>query len=291
MKICAVEICDGEADASRNMCGAHYRRWRLGMPLDVQVTRKVQGGAPCTIPNCKNKVAGRGLCHTHLNRAERGADLYAPVHSYIKTDNLEERLRHYAPEGDPDECWEWTGAINKNQGMISVANSKLRGAHIVAWEIANGADVPAGLVVRHRCDNGICTNPGHLEIGTHADNVQDMFDRGRRDGVSNAGSRHRTPEEVEEVKRLHAEGRSFSDIARRLGGTRQSAAKIVRGESYQNAGRRKSSLTKLSDNQVRELRSLYASGDYSQQDLANKFGIHQTAASLIIRGKTYPHVQ
>jgi hypothetical protein len=34
-------------------------------------------------------------------------------------------------------------------------------------------------VVLHRCDNPICFNPKHLQIGTQWDNVQDMRRKGR----------------------------------------------------------------------------------------------------------------
>jgi hypothetical protein len=35
------------------------------------------------------------------------------------------------------------------------------------------------MVVMHRCDNPKCINPGHLEIGTQAQNQADMAARGR----------------------------------------------------------------------------------------------------------------
>ena len=31
-------------------------------------------------------------------------------------------------------------------------------------------------VVRHRCNNGLCINPDHLEIGTRADNKRDDWE-------------------------------------------------------------------------------------------------------------------
>ena len=56
-------------------------------------------------------------------------------------------------------------------------------AHRVAWEQANGQPIPPGMVVRHACDNPPCVNPLHLQLGTHADNVRDTHERGRRQYV------------------------------------------------------------------------------------------------------------
>lgn len=39
--------------------------------------------------------------------------------------------------------------------------------------------IPAGLVVRHKCDNRMCINIEHLELGTKADNNRDRKLRGR----------------------------------------------------------------------------------------------------------------
>lgn len=79
----------------------------------------------------------------------------------------------------PGECWEWMGARDGGgYGMLK----GLGKAHRVSWEIHNGpipdGDGYHGTVVRHKCDNPGCVNPDHLELGTQADNVDDMIERG-----------------------------------------------------------------------------------------------------------------
>jgi hypothetical protein len=77
-----------------------------------------------------------------------------------------------------DGCIEWQGTRNGNGYGYFSLNGKVQAVHRLAWEFANGA-VPAGLVVRHECDNPPCVNLEHLSVGTQTDNMGDWKLRGR----------------------------------------------------------------------------------------------------------------
>lgn len=78
----------------------------------------------------------------------------------------------------PEECWPWKGSRTRGgYGHASREGKSVR-AHRVAYQLAKGL-IPAGLVVRHKCDNPPCCNPAHLELGTHKQNKDDSIQRGR----------------------------------------------------------------------------------------------------------------
>ena len=79
----------------------------------------------------------------------------------------------------PDDCWLWTGGgYGEGYGGIMIVGLGCIGAHRVAYALHHGT-TPDGVFVCHRCDNKRCCNPGHLFLGTHQDNMDDMVFKGR----------------------------------------------------------------------------------------------------------------
>lgn len=82
-----------------------------------------------------------------------------------------------------DDCWLWEGYTVGGYGRLSV-DGKTIGAHRFSYELFVAA-VPEGHEVMHTCDNPTCVNPRHLTTGTHADNITDMWVKGRGRATGN----------------------------------------------------------------------------------------------------------
>lgn len=93
--------------------------------------------------------------------------------------SVNERFDAKVDRSNPDGCWEWTGALNKNgYGKFKERSYVLVQSHRFAYQRAHGA-IPTGMMVCHHCDNPRCVRPDHLFAGTALDNVRDMLAKGR----------------------------------------------------------------------------------------------------------------
>ena len=112
-------------------------------------------------------------------------------------------------------------------------------AHRVSWELANGP-IPENMCILHSCDTPLCVNPEHLFLGTLADNMADKERKGRhgrdanwlkdvrargaalkedfewkkRNKESAEKRRKLTPEQENDVIRLHTNGESIHSLSR-----------------------------------------------------------------------------
>ena len=178
---------------------------------------------------------------------------------------FEERFWSYVSRSpEKDGCWLWTGQVIRGYGSIKYLR-RPAGAHRVAWLLVKG-EIPDGLFVCHDCDQRICVRPDHLFLGTTLDNMQDMVRKGR----SAKGDR--------QGLRLHPGAAARGEQHGRYTHPERTA----RGERNGSA--------KLTEEQVREIRRLYATGDFSQTKIGKMFGVCYGNIGRIVRGDNWQHI-
>lgn len=87
------------------------------------------------------------------------------------------RFFSHVPIGAED-CWVWQGAKKDTGYGAFRLNGRTLRAHRVAYELLEGP-IPDGMIIMHTCDNRACVRLDHLRLATQAENILDMFEKGR----------------------------------------------------------------------------------------------------------------
>lgn len=96
-----------------------------------------------------------------------------------------------------ETCWNWTRFCLKGRGRFHF-NGKPEYAPRVSWFLTHG--VWPEEYVLHTCDNPACVNPEHLFLGTHLENLQDMFVKDRQAKGESHGVSKLTEEDILEIR-------------------------------------------------------------------------------------------
>jgi hypothetical protein len=210
-----------------------------------------------------------------------------------------ERFKRFIDKRE-NGCWVWTGTKQgANSYGVFWLNRQQIGAHRAAHILFKGPVLPEQ-VVRHSCDDRTCANPDHLSVGTHAENSQDMLDRGRHrvvtklkaDEVSAMRAEY-VPRDGELVRLADKYRVAISTVEAIVSGRLWKKVKTplsseadhtirnlrpTRGEGHPNA--------KLTRTQVDELKRLHKTG-MRVKDLAKRFGIGKAQTSAILKGRCW----
>ena len=183
----------------------------------MSALQELQTAKPtCTIGDCANRVAARGMCNKHYYRFRRHGDPNKGARpAYPDTCTIEGCEKpflaqgycgtHYSRwsiHGDPNgggrhypapgeafsarteqrgDCLVWTGTLDENgYGRMSV-DGKLTKAHRYAWEQSEGA-IPEGMTIDHTCWNRACSNVDHLRLSTQGENTRNRAERKSKSG-------------------------------------------------------------------------------------------------------------
>lgn len=131
---------------------------------------------------------------------------------------------------DDKGCW----LVSKQQYAVARYYSvKWRGKAFQAHRLSHAAfngHIPAGSLVLHRCDYGLCVNPAHLYLGDHEQNMRDMVERGRAATGIKPGEQHPraklTKGDVRAIRSRRASGESQRALASAFGVTQSAISRI-----------------------------------------------------------------
>jgi hypothetical protein len=122
-------------------------------------------------------------------------------------------------------CWLWVGRYGpRDYGQIRPGRGeKEYRAHRLSWLIFRGT-IPAGMVVRHRCDVTACVNPDHLVLGTVQDNSDDCVQRRRQWTAGLTG------EQAQAIRLRRAAGETLMALAAEFGVSHLTIHRIAAGK-------------------------------------------------------------
>ena len=148
--------------------------------------------------------------------------------------NVQKRFWKKVQKGSPNECWPWIGCKDVHgYGRIAILRVGIL-AHRISYEFAYGPIPEDKNIVRHRCDNPICVNPYHLEIGTIADNMRDKCERGRQLRGSAHGASKLNEDQVRQIKLRLSEGEHFTKISPDYGISWQAVKAIFEDRTWKH---------------------------------------------------------
>lgn len=135
-----------------------------------------------------------------------------------------------------NKCWILNKVPSKNGYVhFNMGRNKYILAHRLSWIIHRG-NIPDNLMILHKCDNPPCTNPDHLFIGTHADNVKDKINK-KRHNASHGSSHYNAKlndDMVLKIKKLIKEGYSQSAIAHKFEVRPSTIQNIADGKTWKH---------------------------------------------------------
>jgi hypothetical protein len=192
------------------------------------------------------------------------------------------------------------GATNRDGYPTTSYKGKTLNLCRVMYETVYGL-IPPGMVVRHKCDNRQCINPEHLEVGTHADNVKDMDQRGRR-AVGERNNQAKLTEAA--VLVIKGSDTNAKELAEKFGVGVDAINRVRQGKTWTHVGEkitppapktmdeeriqklRQSGICKLTENKAREIRS----SDELSCDLARKYGVSKATIRRVRQGVIWKNI-
>lgn len=174
------------------------------------------------------------FCSKQCTRHTLRKDQLKKYSEYLEQETEEQKIlwlrEHYEKfiVKNKNDCWDWIGS--KSNGYANFNHrGKIVKAHRASWIIHNGK-IPPGMFVLHKCDIRHCSNPDHLFLGNHTDNMKDMASKHR------TGVRCKlTLQQVYEIKNLLRLEVPMTKICKKYGVSSTAIYEIKHGISWKKA--------------------------------------------------------
>lgn len=131
-------------------------------------------------------------------------------------------------------CFECVSHSKTHNGYPKITfNGTTRRLNRFMFCLINGVSYESlvGFVMLHECDNRTCVNPHHLTKGTHAENMQDMCDKGRQANGSRLPQSKFNEDNIVEIRGSKAPVRK---LANAYGVSKQTIRNIQRGYTWKH---------------------------------------------------------
>lgn len=135
------------------------------------------------------------------------------------------------------ECWEWEGSKYYNgYGQFYKSPTKIV-AHRMAYELTYGNIRNKKLLVCHKCDNRGCVNPNHLFLGTHKDNLADMYRKNRQNNADTRGIKNGraklTDNDIINIRKTYIRGQiSAKKLGEKYGISETTCLRIINRQGW-----------------------------------------------------------
>jgi hypothetical protein len=170
----------------------------------------------------------------HYKRQWRGGNAARPA-KIPNGKSLEYALRFHGWTITDSGCWEWNGAQNRNGYGVVYHSGETLVASRAAFRVWKSEEI-GELFVCHTCDNRICINPDHLRLGTNADNMRDMVQKGRsnRKPGTKTHNAKLTDEIVREMRLRRLAGEKAVALAEEYGVTAACIVQVCKRRSWKH---------------------------------------------------------
>lgn len=224
---CIVEGCNRPSKnvSEQSACMTHYRRMlKFGGYSDELLAQQPNRG--CSIDGCDKPHHGKGYCQAHWSLFKK----------YGKPEIKDTECQLFFEKClsiDTEHCIEWPySQVRNGYGRLNY-NQKSYLAHRLALALRDGMDPDAlatDMYCLHKCDNPSCINPNHLFWGNHAENMRDMWSKGR----GHTHARKLKENDVQDARAMREKGYTHRAIAETFGVSRHTIMAIVKRRTWKH---------------------------------------------------------